>query len=294
MTESRSVLDAHAAIGESPTWCAEQSALYWIDVKAAGAVPLRPGRSARPELAGPLRHRRLRARRGRRRGGGRAAHRPVPSRLASGAQTLLAPPPFDPALHRFNEGACDRCRAVLDRRDVRPVGARRRSPAARCTQLHPTGRCARSRTRPNCTTAWRGARTAAASSCRTARPGSSGASRPTRTGRSATAGPLPRSPKSDGIPDGAACDTDGGYWCAVHGGGRLRRYTRDGAVDRDIPLPVSQPTMCAFAGEELDVLYVTSASHGLSAEQHRREPLAGALLRLRPGRRGVPRCCIVK
>ena len=28
MTDIEVVLDAHAAIGESPTWCAEQSALY--------------------------------------------------------------------------------------------------------------------------------------------------------------------------------------------------------------------------------------------------------------------------
>ena len=43
-----------------------------------------------------------------------------------------------------------------------------------------------------------------------------------------------------------------GYWCALHGASRLRRYTPTGAVDRDIALPVSQPTMCAFAGESLN------------------------------------------
>jgi hypothetical protein len=70
---------------------------------------------------------------------------------------------------------------------------------------------------------------------------------------------------------------------ASHGGGRLRRYTADGKLGRDIPLPVSQPTMCAFAGDALDYLYVTSASDRLTPEQRRREPLAGAMLRLQPG-----------
>ena len=43
--------------------------------------------------------------------------------------------------------------------------------------------------------------------------------------------------------------------------------------------------------DDLDVLYVTSASDKLTPEQRRREPLAGALFRLRPGERGVARRC---
>jgi len=35
------------------------------------------------------------------------------------------------------------------------------------------------------------------------------------------------------------------------------------SVDRDIELPVSQPTMCAFAGEALDDLYVTAPASSL-------------------------------
>ena len=52
-----------------------------------------------------------------------------------------------------------------------------------------------------------------------------------------------------------------------------------GAADREIALPVSRPTMCAFAGEALDVLYVTSASDKLRPEERRRAAW-GALLRL--------------
>jgi sugar lactone lactonase YvrE len=105
-------------------------------------------------------------------------------------------------------------------------------------------------------------------------------------GRGRVFAPLPA---SLGIPDGAAVDTDGGYWTACHGGGRLRRFHPDGSVDRDVPLPVSQPTMCAFGGADLDELYVTSARDKLSPGQLNEEPLAGGILRLRPGERGVAR-----
>ena len=79
----------------------------------------------------------------------------------------------------------------------------------------------------------------------------------------------------------------------MHGGNRLRRFNRDGTVDRDVMLPVSQPTMCAFAGPALDELYVTSATDKLTQDQLQREPCAGGLLRLRPGERGIPRPCTI-
>jgi len=46
--------------------------------------------------------------------------------------------------------------------------------------------------------------------------------------------------------------------------------------------------MCAFAGADFAMLYVTSESLQLTPEQRAREPLAGKLLRFRPGVRGRP------
>jgi sugar lactone lactonase YvrE len=46
--------------------------------------------------------------------------------------------------------------------------------------------------------------------------------------------------------------------------------------------------------ETLSTLYVTSAADKLSPEQRQREPLAGALLRLRPGERGIVRHCMLR
>ena len=64
--------------------------------------------------------------------------------------------------------------------------------------------------------------------------------------------------------DGAAMDTEGGYWPALYGGSKLLRLLSDGTVEREISLPVSQPTMPAFGGADTKTLFVTSASQKLS------------------------------
>jgi sugar lactone lactonase YvrE len=62
----------------------------------------------------------------------------------------------------------------------------------------------------------------------------------------------------DGLPDGATLDADGGFWCALVGGGQLARFTTAG-LDRTVALPVKNPTDVTFGGgPELDRLYVVS------------------------------------
>lgn len=95
-------------------------------------------------------------------------------------------------------------------------------------------------------------------------------------------------PEGRGRPDGSAIDAEGCLWNAVYGGGRLVRYRPDGAVDREIPLPVSAPTCCAFGDGDLRTLYVTSACQRMSEAEREREPEAGNLLALRPGVAGLP------
>lgn len=92
---------------------------------------------------------------------------------------------------------------------------------------------------------------------------------------------------ADGLPDGLAVDAEGGVWVCLFGGGQVRRYDADGRLDAVVPVPVTNPTSCAFGGPRLDELFVTSARVALTDEQLAREP-AGALLRLRPGVRGLP------
>ena len=80
-----------------------------------------------------------------------------------------------------------------------------------------------------------------------------------------------------GAVDGAAMDCQGGYWAALYGGGKLIRVLPDGVIEREIPLPVSQPTMPAFGGADMKTLFVTSASQNLDPAALKAQPEAGAL-----------------
>ena len=84
----------------------------------------------------------------------------------------------------------------------------------------------------------------------------------------------------EGRCDGATVDADGFYWCALVHGGAIARWDPTGRLDRLIPLPVRQPTMCTFGGRDLDVLFVTSAAALVPAEQRASQPHAGALFAL--------------
>jgi sugar lactone lactonase YvrE len=93
---------------------------------------------------------------------------------------------------------------------------------------------------------------------------------------------------ADGMPDGLTVDADGCVWVAMWGGAALRRFTPAGKPDVMLPVPVARPTSCAFGGPDLSELYVTTANIGLSDSARAAQPLAGRLLRLRPGPFGLP------
>lgn len=90
------------------------------------------------------------------------------------------------------------------------------------------------------------------------------------------------------FPDGSAVDAEGFVWNAEFNGGRLLRYAPDGRLDCEIELPVERPTCCAFGGPELDILFITSTSQGMSEAECNAHPMAGALLAIRPGVKGLP------
>ena len=85
-----------------------------------------------------------------------------------------------------------------------------------------------------------------------------------------------------GLPDGMTVDCEGGLWVAHWGGGRVSRFRENGTLDRSIALPASQITSCAFAGRDLDRLFVTSAAQGAEHEPH-----AGALFEVDTGMHGI-------
>lgn len=284
------VLDAHAAIGESPTWSTAEQVLYWIDVKAPALYRYNPAGGATrtwplPDEIGCF-----------------ALYENHPAALValrsglfrldlvSDVLTHLVDPPYDPGLYRFNEGECDgkgrfwlgqMFEPKADAKEPQPAPLFCYTPAAGLVpqpdvSLTPNG------------LAW-------------SRDGRSlyfAHSKEHRidrfefdvdTGRIGARHLFAEIPKHLGVPDGSAVDEEGCYWSAIHGGSRLIQFTPDGTVEREVKLPVSQPTMCAFGGPNLDMMYVTSAASGLSVLHKVTEPHAGGLFRFRPGVRGLRR-----
>lgn len=91
-----------------------------------------------------------------------------------------------------------------------------------------------------------------------------------------------------GVPDGSCVDAEGGLWNAQWDGSCLIRFDASGRVTHRVSLPVSRPTCPAIGGEKFDRLYITSARGGLSEEQLRTQPLAGAILSFAPDVPGQP------
>jgi len=94
-------------------------------------------------------------------------------------------------------------------------------------------------------------------------------------------------PTDWGLPDGMTIDENGFLWVAFWGGSAVRRLSPDGSVASVVEFPVTQVSSCAFGGEDLSDLYVTSARNGLSGEQLGGQPHAGGLFRVRSGVQGL-------
>ena len=291
------LFDARARIGESPTWVSDEQAIYWIDVKApalyrmtlsgaltrrwtlpseVGAFALVQTDTGPPDAIVALRDGLFRL------------------HTQHGGLTRLAEPPFDPTRTRFNEGTCDAAGRFWVGTMFDPLPGVSTEPLA--AALHSftlTDGLRRERDAADLHNgmAW-------------SPDGSTFYLSHSYRGEvfafafDAAGGQLgPRRPFTfveGGIPDGAAVDCEGGYWCAVHGGWQIRRYRPDGSFDRTVPVPVSQPTMCAFAGPDLDLVVVTSAADGLFEAALRNEPHAGGIFCFRPGVRGMVRPCFVR
>jgi xylono-1,5-lactonase len=100
---------------------------------------------------------------------------------------------------------------------------------------------------------------------------------------------------SEGNPDGSTVDAEGYLWSAHWGGSRVTRYSPDGRIDRVVRIPAEKVTSCAFGGEKMDKLFVTTASidfiNGkwmfMEEAGFAQAPLAGAIFALDPGVAGL-------
>ncbi len=102
--------------------------------------------------------------------------------------------------------------------------------------------------------------------------------------------PRPAATVTDGWPDGHCVDSEGGLWVAHWAGGRVTRFDPStGEPTHVVRVPCSNATSCCFIGPDLDVLAITTAREGVSAEKlETKEPHAGALFCARTGHAGLP------
>lgn len=276
----RPLLDTPMLLGESPLWHPLESALYWIDIAGLAVHRYRPGDAAHhkwelPSEPGCIAYaadgRILVAMRS-----GLAMLDPK-----SGDLDMLAAPPYDPSVIRFNDGRCDArgrfwAGTLYDPRD-------RQGGSLFCIER---GKC-RDADRP--VTVSNGV--AFSPDQRTLYHADTTAHRITAydyevaTGTVGT-GKIFREFSSDkssgygGRPDGAAVDSEGAYWCAMYEGGRLLRLSPSGEILREIEVPVRCPTMLAFGGPQFRTLYITTVSQKRPPDELARLPLSGFVLEM--------------
>ena len=89
-----------------------------------------------------------------------------------------------------------------------------------------------------------------------------------------------------GVPDGLTVDREGYVWAAIYDGWRVMRFNPCGELAEEIKMPVSRPSSCAFGGKNMDELYITTISEGLTQQQKEQEPLAGDLFMVKTHTQG--------
>lgn len=94
-------------------------------------------------------------------------------------------------------------------------------------------------------------------------------------------------PDEPGVPDGLCVDQEGCVWSAQWDGWKIIRYDPDGKPMQNIKLPVQRPTSCTFGGENLDIIYITSANIDLSEAARKEQPMAGDLFMFQTETRGI-------
>ncbi len=290
--EVRCILSANASNGESPAWSVAESRLYWVDTKhpslhrfdpATGndecwLLPSTvgcavPGTDARVLVA--LRD-----------GIGRVD-------CTTGELRMLAPVPFDARRFTSNDGKCDPQGRLWFGPMYTPLGPRSENEkdAGPLLRFDPTTRrCVPMPLEVSVSNglAWSpDGRTMYHADTRT------------RTiytyefdGRDGTLGERRRFAVVDepggGGPDGAAMDSEGCYWSAIYGAGKLLRFDPDGKVEREVLIPVRNPTMPAFGGADWRTVFVTTARQSESAFNRIVHPNEGGLFAFEAPAPGLP------
>lgn len=93
--------------------------------------------------------------------------------------------------------------------------------------------------------------------------------------------------EGDGYPDGMTVDAEDCLWIAFWDGWCVRRFSPAGERLAELRVPAQRPTSCAFGGENLDRLFITTASRDLTPQELTAQPNAGGLFMTSPGVTGI-------
>ncbi|MDP8918042.1 MAG: SMP-30/gluconolactonase/LRE family protein [Pseudomonadota bacterium] len=279
-------LDLRAELGECPQWSAEEQALYFVDIKGRALHRYKPATGehvamAMPEEIGCFGFRKN--------GGFIAGFRSGIWLLdpSGNREAKLADNPEDQRTSRFNDGRVDPAGRFLagtidepkdggnahlyryDRRGL--VALAGGLLTSNGVAFSPDGRTLYHSDTPTFTV-WRYAYD----------PSTGEATDKTLFMR------LEPTEDDRGRPDGAAVDAQGGYWTALFEGGRIQRYSPEGRLLAEYPVPARCPTMVAFGGHDLKTLYVTSARTGRPAQELEALPHSGSLFSMPVDVPGLP------
>lgn len=278
------VLDVRASLGECPLWSLDERVLYWVDINAPSLNRFDPatGENLAMPMPASIGCAALRD------DGGFVVALRTGIWLAGARGNLersVAAPPYEPGHHRFNDGRVDpQGRFVVgsmnENRDADDAALYRLDADYTLTRLF-----------GNMTTsnglAWSpDGRTMYHSDT------------PARIVRAYdyAAGPeLPANgrtfaqfPGETDRPDGGVCDSAGNYWSAFYRGGKIVKLSPQGALVAEYPVPAMCPTMCAFGGDDLRTLYVTTARQMRDDAELARLPQSGSIFAMRVDEPGLP------
>lgn len=88
------------------------------------------------------------------------------------------------------------------------------------------------------------------------------------------------------FPDGMCVDMESNLWVALWQGAKISRFDAAGKKVEDIFLPVTCPTSCCFAGEDLSTLFITTSQLVLSDSEKKKQPLSGRILSIETNTKG--------
>ena len=101
-------------------------------------------------------------------------------------------------------------------------------------------------------------------------------------------GEVVKVPKDMGKPDGNTMDATGMVWMANWGGACVSKWNpHTGQMLQKIDIPAYNVTSVAFGGENLEDLYITTASKHMPEDKESLYPDAGKLFVCQPGCKGI-------